>query len=269
VPNLSGLDQAVASDTASRRGLLLAIVGEEYSDTVPAGQVVSQSPEPDARVKPGSTVEVTLSKGSAGVEVPNVVGMPLSDAETTLADLALNSARIDQWSPQALGTVLSQSPDPGSFVAPGDVVTLTVSAGRELAVGARIGDVARLLAVAPSADRLRPGETLTVMLRWQSLRQGSERYSVFMHFAGAAGQVVAQDDGEPRDGQRPTSSWAANEIITEERSITVPKDASPGVYTIRVGMYTPPSGPRLPVGDAGRTPVQDDALLVISVWVVQ
>lgn len=268
VPDLAGLDERVAYDLLARRGLQLSLVGQDYSETVAPGQVVRQSPEPDTRVRPSSAVQVTLSRGSAGVEVPDVVGQPLSTAEAALVERSLTPSKVDKWSEQAPGIVIAQSPEPGSRVSTGSNVTLTVSAGRELIIGARLGDVARLLVVEPSAIEIRAGETLRVTLRWQALRSGAERYSVFLHFAGLKGEVIAQDDGEPQGGRHPTAVWVQNEIVSEERQVAVPQGTPSGEYTVRVGMYYPPSGPRLPVVDAGRVQVSDNALLVVTVRIV-
>ena len=64
VPRLIGLDTLAAADTLRARGLSLMIdsVGDN-SRTVPAGHILLQTPEPEAVVKQGRRVWVTLSLG--------------------------------------------------------------------------------------------------------------------------------------------------------------------------------------------------------------
>lgn len=44
-------------------GLIVKVVGEKFSDTIPQGQVISQSPVAGKEIAEGGTVEVVLSKG--------------------------------------------------------------------------------------------------------------------------------------------------------------------------------------------------------------
>ncbi|WP_046175098.1 Stk1 family PASTA domain-containing Ser/Thr kinase [Domibacillus indicus] len=61
--DLSGYTEKSLEDYADSNGITIDISREEFSDTVSAGQVISQSPQAGSEVAPGSTVEVTLSKG--------------------------------------------------------------------------------------------------------------------------------------------------------------------------------------------------------------
>ncbi|PLS16633.1 serine/threonine protein kinase [Bacillus sp. M6-12] len=50
-------------DYEDEAGINIVIDKEEYSDTIPVGQVISQSPDAYAKINKGSTVRVVLSKG--------------------------------------------------------------------------------------------------------------------------------------------------------------------------------------------------------------
>ena len=63
VPELTG-DQAQASATLEAAGLV-PYIAQDYSDTVPAGNVAGQLPEAGSLVPPQSTVIVMISKGPA------------------------------------------------------------------------------------------------------------------------------------------------------------------------------------------------------------
>ena len=70
-----------------------------------------------------------LLGGGEPVEVPDVVGEQVEDAETILADVGLETEVVDKNSKRPEGEVLKQDPKAGEDAVTGDVVTLTVSAG--------------------------------------------------------------------------------------------------------------------------------------------
>ncbi len=56
------------------------IEDEEYSDTVPIGCVISQTPEAGQTVKKGAVIKLVLSQGPSKIEVPNVIGKTKDEA---------------------------------------------------------------------------------------------------------------------------------------------------------------------------------------------
>jgi serine/threonine-protein kinase len=63
---------------------LVAAPGEAFSDTVPAGQVISTDPAPGTQAPRDSTVTVVVSKGPELIPIPNVVDMTVADATSQL-----------------------------------------------------------------------------------------------------------------------------------------------------------------------------------------
>ena len=63
VANLAGYNESALNQYAQSSGFKIVTKESVYSDSVPAGSVVSQSPQAGAEVEAGSTIEVTLSKG--------------------------------------------------------------------------------------------------------------------------------------------------------------------------------------------------------------
>lgn len=99
------------------------------------------------------------------------------------------------------------------------------------------------------------GTTTTITVNWRGGDPVTTDYSAFVHLRNAAGDVVAQHDGQPRNGSYPVSVWSPGEVIPDGHAIAIPAEVEPGTYAIMVGLYDPRTGERLPV-DASpfRTP---------------
>jgi hypothetical protein len=95
----------------------------------------------------------------------------------------------------------------------------------------------------------RPGEPLDLTLFWRARTPLPKSYTTLVHVADAAGEVVAQADGLPAGGRRPTTSWRPGEVIVDARRLDLPPDLPPGDYTVLAGLYdaNDPTYPHLPV----------------------
>ena len=94
VPDLSG----AAADAGAKlvdAGLLTGAVSEAYSETVAAGDVISQTPAADAEVAIGSAVDYVVSLGVEQVAVPDVRERSEADATAAIEAVGLTSVR---WS---------------------------------------------------------------------------------------------------------------------------------------------------------------------------
>ncbi len=94
---------------------------------------------------------------------------------------------------------------------------------------------------------VRPGDILDLTLFWQALENVPQGYYVFIHFMTLDGQMVAQRDGAPQKGFRPTLSWREGEVIEDEYQLSITPGIPPGTYQLWAGMYHPGSGERPPV----------------------
>jgi hypothetical protein len=114
------------------------------------------------------------------------------------------------------------------------------------------GDSVRLLGY-DIPRTARPGETILVTLYWQALAEMDTTYKVFVHLIDEDGQIRAQEDHPPLNGEAPTTSWVPGEVLQDPYRILLPPDLLPGYYSLRVGLYNPATGQRLPVtvGNAG------------------
>jgi hypothetical protein len=110
----------------------------------------------------------------------------------------------------------------------------------------QLGDHIDLLGYALSSSQVTAGDTLTVTLFWQSDGRIVEDYHVFVHLLSADGNMVAQQDGVPVRGARPTWSWWDAEVLQDEHVLAINTDLPTDTLTISVGMYDYQTETRLP-----------------------
>jgi hypothetical protein len=92
------------------------------------------------------------------------------------------------------------------------------------------------------------GEALPLTLIWQATTPVARDYKVFVHLLDARGSIVAQADGEPRGGWRPTTTLQVGEPIPDAHAVLTSASVSAGEYELVVGLYDS-AGDRLPVVD--------------------
>jgi hypothetical protein len=64
----------------------------------------------------------------------------------------------------------------------------------------------------------------------------SKDFSVFVHLRDGLGRTVAQDDGPPRLGVRPTGTWQTGERIGDPHEMVLARDLAPGLYRLVAGL---------------------------------
>lgn len=118
VPNLVGRTQAEAEAALSELGLV-AVIAEDYSDTIPAGQIISTDPLPDVAIDRDASVTLTVSLGLPFLIVPDVSGLSAAAAADQLT---------------AMGFVVSDTDGPPNR----DVIATDPPAGESLRKGSDI-----------------------------------------------------------------------------------------------------------------------------------
>jgi len=123
VPNVVGapVDQAKAAVIDAG---LEPQVREKFDETVPAGTVISQSPEGNTTAGKGSVLKLVVSKGPPLVDVPDVKGKNVAEAQALITAAGLVPSV--QQLPGGPGTVLNQNPGGGDRQPKGSTVTLYV-----------------------------------------------------------------------------------------------------------------------------------------------
>jgi hypothetical protein len=81
------------------------------------------------------------------------------------------------------------------------------------------------------------GAPLPVVLYWQTPAATEGSYTVFTQLFAPDGQMAAQQDNLPVGGLAPTSTWTPGQPVRDAYKLAIPPDASPGLYTLHVGLY--------------------------------
>lgn len=127
VVDLSEADARAALDAEE----LDPVVTRDYSETVPAGTVVSADAEPGTRLRHGTDVLLVVSQGPERYAVPRLDGSTVQEATAALEDvqLVLGEQTVQHDEAVPAGRVISSSPPAGEQLKPGSAVSVVVSQG--------------------------------------------------------------------------------------------------------------------------------------------
>ncbi|MGH7709275.1 MAG: PASTA domain-containing protein, partial [Vulcanimicrobiaceae bacterium] len=127
VPSLVSLTLDDAKKQLAQRHLNIVVGDRQATDTIAENVVISQDPKPGATAPAGSPVTVVVSTGPAQTGVPDVGSQ--SGADATNALNALGFRVRYNYVVQAggiVGSVIAQFPAPGTPLAKGASVTLSI-----------------------------------------------------------------------------------------------------------------------------------------------
>ena len=129
IPELVGLTEREATAQLQDLGLRVT-VDDQFSNEVADGNVISSDPEAGATAQTGDTVLLVVSQGPNPIETPNLNGLTQAQAEAILNDLGLvlnvSSATEPVENASQHGLIVSQFPEVGTIVFPGDVINVTL-----------------------------------------------------------------------------------------------------------------------------------------------
>jgi len=108
-----------------------------------------------------------------------------------------------------------------------------------------------------------PGESLNLVLQWQSLARAEESYTIFVHLIDAANRPLVTLDYTPLGGAAPTHLWIPKWLPGQRLldPYRVPLNTPPGDYYLEVGLYEMTGGRRLHRADAQGNLVGDRIIL--------
>jgi serine/threonine-protein kinase len=125
VPPIIGTLITDATTALGALGLTTETIREDFDDS-PAGTILTTDPIPGTTVPKGTVIKVVLSKGPVLVDVPNVVGMDVATATTTLQSAGFQVKTVNKLTVAILNKVYSQNPAAGSKAPKGSVITLEI-----------------------------------------------------------------------------------------------------------------------------------------------
>ncbi|MFZ3594096.1 Stk1 family PASTA domain-containing Ser/Thr kinase [Streptomyces sp. BH104] len=136
VPSVLNQTQAQAEKRLAGAGLERGTVTRAYSDTYKRGTVMDSDPGSGDRIRGGGAVDLTVSRGSKTVKVPDLAGTPLDTAKSALEkrDLEPGMTTKEFSDEVAKGSVISTDPGAGKTRKAGSAVALVVSKGSPIDV---------------------------------------------------------------------------------------------------------------------------------------
>ncbi len=131
VPNLIEMTENEARAAIGDAGLAVGQVDFEPSDRFKNDQVISQDPNANQYVDPGSAINLVISTGKPLVTVPSVVGQNRQSAADALRAAGLKVTSRERESDESRGQVLATDPAAGASLPEGSTVTVFYSDGPE------------------------------------------------------------------------------------------------------------------------------------------
>ncbi|MFN8632483.1 MAG: glycosyltransferase family 39 protein [Chloroflexota bacterium] len=107
-----------------------------------------------------------------------------------------------------------------------------------------------LVGVDYKSRRFKPGDLVDMTLVWQ---QGGTQvpgdHVLSVALLDEAGRILAQQEGEPAGGKRPTSGWTADEYVEDGWKFRLPRDLPRGRVRLAVSVVEPLSNQRQMTAD--------------------
>lgn len=134
VPNVENEVLSEAEFELKAAGFEIGDVTEVYNSDIASGNVISTNPGAGQTAKKGSSVNITVSKGTEMITVPDLTGLTKDEAIKALSNVGLNGVEGDSIYSDNVEAdlVASQDPGSGSSLAKGESVTFHLSKGSDL-----------------------------------------------------------------------------------------------------------------------------------------
>lgn len=132
VPDLIGKNFKEARNDLIKYGLYIEKTGEDFSNEILKGYIISQKPSPNIHIKKGKTIKVIVSKGKAMTEVPILDNLTITEAKIRLQNVKLQLGKVSYAYSNDIGKnkVIYSQPIAGAKVAKNSMVELIISLGK-------------------------------------------------------------------------------------------------------------------------------------------
>ena len=111
----------------------LVLLSEDFSDNISEGCIISQSPSQGEEINKGSTIAVTVSKGSKKRSLPDIKGKTLSEASSLITSEKLTPVSTLEFSAEYEEGIVMGYRDysAGDKLEYGSTVVIVVSRGAQ------------------------------------------------------------------------------------------------------------------------------------------
>ena len=220
VPNVVGKQLSVATRLLEERHLRVSSSEVTNSD-VPAGQVISQSPEPGESVKEQRMVHLVVSKGAGDITIPDLQGMSFDQAREKLKALGLSIGKISYESDSSKddGVVISQGLQAGGKASKGATVDITINQTKSTTV-----EIPNVVGMTIKEAKEALGN---LGLSISKISGSNEDSAVVTAISPAPGSSVKRDEsitlvGQPKDGKKDGSNAKQSGTTKGVVDVTVP-----------------------------------------------
>ena len=172
IPLVIGQTQGTAENLILAQGFLVGSVEFVEDSGRQVGTVVDQDPLPGPLLPTGTRIDLVVATGPGLQVIPDVVGLPSSEALSILAQSGLRWVEtIEESDTVVVGQVMRTEPGAGGGIAPTDRVVVVISGGSQTEVDS--GAV-----VVPDVVGLPSSEALVILaqsgLRWVETTEVSD-----------------------------------------------------------------------------------------------
>lgn len=260
VPNLLGMtipDAMRSLNTSST--LSLKLEGEEFSDMVKEGEITSQVPPSNSRVKAGSTVRVRVSRGNSMVQCPDLQDLNYTDAVIKLHEAGLKEGNKSTLPDPKVrkDCVISSDPPAGMALQRQSAVNLLVSLGPPRAtmempdftnntvVEARAVLLSKGLQMPKVTDVVQPGTDDGVIVRQSPAAKSpvSPDDAILLTVVNNLGTESPTPEPEPAGESSSVPPIPGSEPRVNSDSV---RPATPRIDSDSVAPATPPSDDAIP-----------------------
>jgi len=135
-PNLVGQifqEQTESDASSASQDYQVLLSSKQFSDTIPEGSIISQSPAAGTKMAKGTAIVVVVSEGAAVRTLPPIAGKSLADASEAVTSAGFTPTKTEEYSSTVeQGTVIGyKDVKEGSQMAYGSQVVIVVSKGPE------------------------------------------------------------------------------------------------------------------------------------------
>ncbi len=133
-PNLVGQvfqEQTNSGESSSSQDYQVLLSSKQFSDTIPEGSIISQSPAAGTKMARGTAIVVVISEGAAVRTLPPIAGKTLAEASEAVTSAGFTPTKTEEYSSGVeKGMVIGyKDVQEGSQMAYGSQVSIVVSKG--------------------------------------------------------------------------------------------------------------------------------------------